>query len=141
MCIGILLACMYMHHMHVWCLWETERVLDPQELELQMTVSCRCLSSENQTWDPWKSNQNCQPLSISSALTISRDDSPVDSRGTGWLFLPVVFLVLFGIGGGTGDRVRASHLLGGNLTTGLCSRPAAYILKYLYIFSLINSFF
>lgn len=35
------------------------------------------------------------------------------------LFLPVVFLVLFGIGGGTGDRVRASHLLG-HLTIGIC---------------------
>lgn len=55
------------------------------------------------------------------------------------LFLPVVFLVLFGIGGDTGDGVRASHLLGGYLITGLCSRPASYILKlcvFLYIFFL-----
>lgn len=49
------------------------------------------------------------------------------------LFLPVVFLVLFGIGGGTGDRVRASHLV--TLLLGY-ARPAAYILKLCVCISL-----
>ena len=31
---NILLTCMYVHHIHAWCLQRSERVLDPVELEL-----------------------------------------------------------------------------------------------------------
>jgi hypothetical protein len=39
LCIGVLPACIYVHHVFSWYLWGQKRASDPLELELQPVVS------------------------------------------------------------------------------------------------------
>lgn len=108
-----------------------KRMLHLLGLELPITVSYICLGSGNATWVLWKNSQNSQPTSISLSLMISWDDSPVNSRGTGWLTSPCGYSWFVWFFGCTGHHVRASQL----------QRGLPYYWAILEACPLINSFF
>lgn len=49
----VLRACVYVHHMHAWCLQRQKRVLQPLELQLQAVLS-HCVGAEDGTLVPYK---------------------------------------------------------------------------------------
>lgn len=39
MCVNVLPACTYIHHMYAWCLWKLEEGIGPVGLEVLVVVS------------------------------------------------------------------------------------------------------
>ena len=65
--LGVLPACISVHHMCAWCLQRQKRALDPLRLELQIIVGCHV---GTETWAPtlWRGAYACNCKAISQPL-------------------------------------------------------------------------
>jgi hypothetical protein len=52
MCVGVLHACVSLHHMSAWYPWRPEGALGPPELKLQILVS-QYVDAKNRIWVLW----------------------------------------------------------------------------------------
>jgi hypothetical protein len=51
MYLGVLLACISVHHVLEWYMWRPKRMLGPLELELEMAESSRAHAFNPSTWE------------------------------------------------------------------------------------------